>query len=201
MDRDTEHTRRRPSGAAVMRTDLTTALFKALFEEWAEFGYAAISLERVALRAGAGKAAIYRRWAAKPEFASQALQTVGVTLADFDDHGSLREDLTAYLLVTRRVLRHRLVRRILLDLQAERMRSGDLSDMLDRLSSERRRLGKQLLDRAVERGELSADMNKELALDWIPGPLYKRMMVRNKRVSLSDIQQQVAALVVTLQAL
>lgn len=38
----------KPSGAAVIRPELTRALFRALFEEWAQTGYAAINLERVA---------------------------------------------------------------------------------------------------------------------------------------------------------
>ncbi|RYZ59046.1 MAG: TetR/AcrR family transcriptional regulator, partial [Proteobacteria bacterium] len=57
--------RRAPSGAAVMQPAVTDALTRELFGEWAERGYAAISLERVALRAGVGKAALYRRWPSK----------------------------------------------------------------------------------------------------------------------------------------
>ncbi|WP_439570025.1 TetR family transcriptional regulator [Roseovarius mucosus] len=61
-NRSVVKSRRKPSGAAVQRADLTDALYRAFFEEWAERGFAAISLERVAARAGAGKAAIYRRF-------------------------------------------------------------------------------------------------------------------------------------------
>ena len=39
---------------------LTKALYRAFFREWAEHGFAVLSLERVAARAGAGKDAIYR---------------------------------------------------------------------------------------------------------------------------------------------
>lgn len=52
-----------------MRPDLTAALRRALVEEWSRVGYTGISLERVALRAGAGKAAIDRRWPSKRAFA------------------------------------------------------------------------------------------------------------------------------------
>lgn len=192
--------RRKPSGAAVMRTDLTAALYRALFEEWAEHGYAAISLERVASRAGAGKAAIYRRWSAKRDFAEEAIQAIGIKLADFTDHGSLKADLKAYLLVTRRVFRHRLIRRILPDMQAERVRSGDLSDMLNRLSESRRRLGKILLERAIARGELSEGMDMEVALDLFPSVLYMQMIVMGKRVPRTDLERQIEILVVALKA-
>ena len=52
-----EKSKRRPSGAALMRDEVTNSLLRAFLEEWAVHGYAALSLERVAARAGAGKAA------------------------------------------------------------------------------------------------------------------------------------------------
>ncbi len=192
--------RRKPSGAAVIRPDLTTALFRALFEEWAQTGYTGISLERVAARAGAGKAAIYRRWPSKLIFASAAIETVGFRLSDFRDHGSLADDLTAYLLTTRRTLRHRLVRRILPDLIAERSCSRELAPILDRVAALRRREGEQMLDRAIGRGELRTDLDRELALDLIPSPLYWRMIVREKPATRQDVERQVTALIAALRS-
>jgi AcrR family transcriptional regulator len=191
---------RAPSGAAVLRSDLTEALFQALFEEWANTGYAAISLERVAERAGAGKAAIYRRWPSKRDFASEAIETVGLSLSEFPDHGSLLADITAFLVATRRILRHRLARRILPDLFAERMRSGDLAPVLERLTTARRHRGESLIDRAIARGDLRADLDRELAMDLIPAALYWRLINRGKPVTRADLQRQAAALLAALQA-
>ncbi len=190
----------KPSGAAVFRADLTDALFRAFFEEWAEKGYAAISLERVAARAGAGKAAIYRRWHSKQEFALEAIEKAGVTLADLSDNGSLAADITAYLMMTRKVLRHPLVRRIVPDLVAERMRSTEISVVLERLSAARRNLGHEMIERAIARGEVNETIDRELAFDFIPSPLYWRAIVRGKRVSEADIRKQVIALSAALKA-
>ncbi len=195
-----EKKRRMPSGAAVIRLDLTAALYRALFEEWAVTGYTGISLERVASRAGAGKAAIYRRWRSKIAFASEAIQTIGPGLTDFSDHGSLSADLTAYLLTSRRVLRHRLVRRILPDLIAERSCVRELAPLLDKLAAVRRQEGEAMLDRAIARGELRGSLDRELALDLIPAPLYWRMIVRDKSATRQDIDRQVTALVAGLRA-
>lgn len=195
-----ERRRRKPSGAAVIRADLTESLYRALFEEWAQTGYAAISLERVAARAGAGKAAIYRRWSSKRDFAADAIASVGVGLGEFSDHGSLEADILAYLTKTRRALRHPLVRRIVPDLAAERIRSGDLAAVLDRLAAARRGLGEALLERAIARGELPAGVDKALALDFIPAPLYWRMVVRGRPVGAADLARQATALVAALKA-
>ena len=110
---------RRPSGAAVMQSDVTVALTRAFFKEWARVGYAALSLERVAKNAGAGKAALYRRWSSKVAMASDLLSKVGLTLFELPDTGSLEADLLAFLFSLRRVLRHRIIQRVTLDLLAE----------------------------------------------------------------------------------
>lgn len=191
---------RMPSGAAVLRSDLTDALFRALFEEWAATGYAAISLERVAVRAGAGKAAIYRRWPSKRDFASEALETVGLGLSAFPDHGSLLGDISAFLVATRRTLRHRLARRILPDLFAERMRSGDLAPVLERLTAARRQRGMELLDRAIARGDLREELDRELALDLIPSALYWRLVNLGKPITMAALQRQSVAILAALQA-
>lgn len=192
--------RRPPSGAAVMRADLTAALHRALFEEWARVGYTGISLERVALQAGAGKAAIYRRWPSKLAFAEDALGGIAIGLTDFNDHGSLAADLTAFLLTMRRALRHRLVRRILPDVLAERVCTRELAPVIDRLAARRREEGGRMLDRAISRGELRADIDRELALDLIPAPLYWRMIVRERPATRPDVDRQAHALVAALRA-
>ena len=57
--------RRTPAGAAVLREDVTEAIRAAVFEELAAVGYARMSIEGIARRAGVGKTAVYRRWRSK----------------------------------------------------------------------------------------------------------------------------------------
>ncbi|QEE43210.1 TetR family transcriptional regulator (plasmid) [Rhizobium sp. WL3] len=186
--------RRKPSGAALIRPELTTMLFRALFEEWAITGFAAVSLERVAARAGAGKAAIYRRWQSKLEFACEAIESVEVMRLGATDRGSLRADIREYLRATRAVLRHPLVRRIIPDLVAERLRSDELSSMLDGIAQARRQFGHRLLDRAIARKELRPDLERELALDLLFSPLYSRMIVLGKNFTKADLDKLEIAL-------
>ena len=168
---------RRPAGAAVMRADVTDALVGALFQEWAAAGYGALSLERVARRAGVGKAALYRRWPSKAAMASEALTTIGLDITDFPDTGSLRGDLRAALMSIRRVLRHPLIRRILLDLHAEMARSPNLESAIQPLQAARRARAVLLVERAVERGELIRTVDREIASDLLGALPYWRMAV------------------------
>jgi AcrR family transcriptional regulator len=109
----------RLSGAALKRPQITDALARTFFEEWARVGYSALSLDAVARKAGVGKAALYRRWRSKADMAAdlvRSLSAAAIAAADAGDQGSLEADLYAALLAVRRILRHPLVRRILPDL-------------------------------------------------------------------------------------
>lgn len=192
--------RRKPSGAAVRRPELTTALYRALFEEWAQTGYTGISLERVADRAGAGKAAIYRRWPSKLQFACDAIQSVAFMRLGFADKGTLRADILAYFKATRTVLRHPLVRRIVPDLLAESSRSNELSTLLDGIAEGRRQFGHRLLDRAIARGELHENFDRELALDLLFSAIYGRMILRRKSFTNSDLDRLVSAIDAAIKA-
>jgi AcrR family transcriptional regulator len=187
---------RRPSGAAVMQGDVTDALTRAFFEEWARVGYAALSLERVAKNAGAGKAALYRRWPSKVAMASDLLSKVGLTLFELPDTGSLETDLLAFLLSLRRVLRHRIIQRVVLDLHAEIDREPVLKAAIRPYQDARRKRVMTLIDRAIARGEAPASIDRETVADFMVSSLYWRVVVnggRSDRQHLKKLARMTAA--------
>ena len=201
-NRSDQKSRRAPSGAAVPRAELTEALYRAFFEEWADRGFAALSLERVASRAGAGKAAIYRRFSSRLAFAEAAISSLGLKIAlPESECPTLEEDVLALLLRTRAVLRHPLVRRILPDIHAEAARSAEMRSINDRVGEARRSQAESLLERAVRRGELPDDLNRDLALDLLIAPLYWRMIVRGVTPTRADLAAQSRAITAGLEAL
>lgn len=193
--------KRRPAGAAVQSVELTNALTRALFQEWAEKGYAALSLERVASRAGAGKAAIYRRWSSKREFVADAVSKLAIDITTVDDAGSLEADILLFLQSLRRVLRHPIGKRILPDLIAEGARSEELRPLLESLAKSRRLRGLTLLDRAIARGELSPSLDQELALDLLPSSLYWRMIATRRAVTSVELKRIAHAVSAALHAI
>ena len=198
-NRSAVKSRRKPSGAAVQSAELTDALYRAFFEVWAERGFAAISLERVAARAGAGKAAIYRRFSSHHEFAAAAVSTLGLTIAMPEDHGSLEADVLAFLIRLRAVLRHPMIRRILPDLHAEAARSAPMRDLNTQVARARREQAQVILDRAIERGELDQAIDRDLALDLLPAPLYWRMIVLGVTPTRAQLATEAVAIVAALR--
>jgi AcrR family transcriptional regulator len=174
----------RLSGAAVKRPQITDALARTFFEEWARVGYSALSLDAVARKAGVGKAALYRRWRSKADMASDLVRQLAATaiaLADPGDLGSLEADLYAALLITRRLMRHPLVRRILPDLYVAIPREPALAAAMRPGEMAREKKVKALVDRAIARGELPADVDRRAATDFLIGPLYWRIVVLGER--------------------
>jgi AcrR family transcriptional regulator len=193
---------RQPAGAAVQREDVTRAIRRALLQELAERGYGATSIDAVVRRAGVGKAALYRRWPSKLELVIDTIAGSAVRPQDVPDTGGLREDVLAFLRSGAAILTHPLGRRILPDLLAEAARTPELGRALDAsIGTPRRRLGRRILDAAVARGELPADVDVELAMDLIPGPLYWRTSVRRGELDDAALERLTTALVAGLQAL
>lgn len=174
----------RLSGAAVKRPQITDALARTFFEEWARVGYAALSLDAVARKAGVGKAALYRRWRSKADMAAdlvKQLSASAIVQADAGDQGSLEADLYAALLAVRRILRHPLVRRIMPDLYTAIPREPALAEAMRPGEMAREKKVKTLVDRAIARGELPADVDRRAATDLLIGPLYWSLVVMGDR--------------------
>jgi AcrR family transcriptional regulator len=198
-NRSVQESRRKPSGAAVQSAELTEALYRAFFAEWAERGFAAISLERVAARAGAGKAAIYRRFTSHHEFAVAAVTALGLTMAMPEDHGNLEADVLSFLTRLRAVLRHPMIRRILPDLHAEAARSASIRALNTQVAKARREQAQIILDRAIARGELDRDVDRDLALDLLPAPLYWRMVVLGTTPTRGQLATEAVAIVAAMK--
>lgn len=171
--------RRAPSGAAVLQPGITAAITDAVLAELVERGYARLSMEGVAKRAGAGKSALYRRWPTKQEMVLAVLAEISVPMADVPDTGTLRGDLRAMAAAVTAWLTEPPFSRIIPDLVAEATRTPELANAIATTIGEpRRALTRPKLERAMARGELPADTDLEMAQDLMAALIYWRMVVR-----------------------
>jgi AcrR family transcriptional regulator len=171
---------RKPTGAAVLQPGITAAITEAVLDELAENGYARLSMEAVAKRAGVGKSALYRRWASKQEMALVVLAEFSVVQAEFPDTGALAGDIRQSLRALTQWLSHPRFAKILPDLVAEMARNPELSALVEGMIGQPRRdRGRVVLERAIGRGELDPDTDLDLALDLLAAPIYWRLIVRD----------------------
>jgi AcrR family transcriptional regulator len=73
------------------------AITAAVVDVLARSGFGSFTMDEVALTAGVGKAAIYRRWAGKTDLLVSYIEGSIADTLDVSDTGSLRNDLVALL--------------------------------------------------------------------------------------------------------
>ena len=171
---------RKPAGAAVLRPDKTDAIVAAFYEELAESGHERLTMDRVAARAGVGKAALYRRWPSKERMLADLVTSLDGGGQFQQDHGSLRGDLIAYLGEGAKVLADPLVQRVMPYLITQARSAPDLVEAFRRLPGPTREDGRTILRRAIDRGELPPSTDVELALDLATSPLLVHAIFRGQ---------------------
>jgi AcrR family transcriptional regulator len=188
--------RRTPTGAAVLRQDLTDSIVEAVLDELAAKGYQSLSMDAVARRAGVGKSALYRRWPSKLEMTVSTLAALGVPMASIPDTGSFRGDLRAVLDAVLDWLGDPRIGPIFTDLLGVARTNASLArGLTDDIAAPRRALGNEVLDRAVARGEVPPDIDRELALDVFAAPIFWRLHARREPVTPEYLDQVVDLMV------
>ena len=133
-------------------------------------------MDELADVAGVSKATIYRWWPSKETLALDVLLTEWRTERPRST-GSLRGDLLALLRPWVRVVAKRPYGRMIASLIAEAQCNPGFGRLWrERFVAVRREPGHLAFARAIQRGEIAADTDIELALDLLYGPLYHRML-------------------------
>jgi AcrR family transcriptional regulator len=154
------------------------AILKATLELIAEDGAFEFRTEDVAARAGVGKGAIYRRYRSKDELVTAAIAAVVSEEIAVPDTGSTREDLLLLMREAVELYRRSLPRRLMPNLIGAIARKPELAQAVrDGFLARRREALSEVLRRGVERGDLGRDLDVELALDVLGGPLFYRLLV------------------------
>jgi AcrR family transcriptional regulator len=150
---DAPATPRRPGATRRRGAALEEAILRAAGDELVEVGYARLTMDRVAKRAGTNKNAIYRRWPNRAALGIAAYRLLVNTDWQIPDTGELRGDVLELLRSANRqwsTPRGDIVRRLF----AEASNDPDLmAQMREGALDAGSNLWLQILGRAVARGE------------------------------------------------
>lgn len=167
-------------------------ILAAVLDEVAERGYAAMTIEGIAERAGAGKSTVYRHWDGTASLLIDALGTVRPEVPEIDS-GDLRTDLVV------------IVRALAVALSAERSRylpvlveaaerDPELAALTHDWVQARRRPIVRALEAAVARGDLPEDADVGAIADVVGGPLMMRRLVTRQPLTEAFAEAVVDAL-------
>ncbi len=154
----------------------------AALAAFAEQGYAGLSIEDVAVRAGVNKTTVYRRWPTKADLVGAALFALRDEDPEPPDSGDLRKDLLE-------ILRHRATqmvtphRRAIMHALLVGNAEPDLQTLIQRLRRERPAIPPLVIERAIRRGELPKGSDPELIAAALLGPLHSRAYWKREPIS------------------
>jgi AcrR family transcriptional regulator len=172
---ETLEQRRRPGRPRPAAAD--GAIIQATLELLLDAGYRGLTMEQVRARSGVGKATLYRRYGSKQELVTAVVRHLNQDIP-VPDTGTVRDDILAVvgsvLAAAARVGAATFMPRML----AESAGDPEMHAIFyENLVAPRRAVMAEVLRRGIERGELRADLDVELAIDVLTGPWIYRLLI------------------------
>ena len=139
-------------------------ILDAALEVLAETGYDGMTIDMVAARAKAGKATVYRRWASKGELVIEAVACMkqnDISAEKLPDTGTLRGDLIA-MVKPRTIEDAQQKLRVMAGVMSLLGQSPELAEAArEAIVEPRMAVNRMFLRRAIDRGEISPDVDIE----------------------------------------
>lgn len=157
----------------------------AALQEYAARGAAGFSLNGVARRARVGKSSIYLRWPDKDSLLLTSIDTRSRRIEGVDT-GSLRGDLCSLAESLLRYLTEP-VGRVTMRIAVDAAGAVQPSRVVDDLTERYREAAREVLQRAVDRGEIREEVPASLLVETLYGALVVRVLnLPPERRALSD---------------
>jgi AcrR family transcriptional regulator len=156
-----------------------------------EVGVERTTIDEIANRSGVAKTTIYRHFASKQALVVEAVHACTFIIPAVTDSGSLRDDLISCFSGTTKASYDGRLGDMMLSLMDAAQRDPELGRLVRAQAEQRRRFATSVIQRAVERGDLDSDVDVDLLVTMLSGPLVYTKLVRRQRVT----EELVAAVV------
>ncbi|WP_369199424.1 TetR/AcrR family transcriptional regulator [Streptomyces sp. PU-14G] len=174
------HTPATPRRRGAARTE---ELLQVTLDLAVEVGYAGLSIEAVARRAGVGKHTIYRRWSSMAELLLDALSRAWTSDLDYRDTGDVRADLREQFLRSAPALSSPPIGPVYRAVIAEAQSDATLRATLhERFLVTVEQSTLERITRAQHTGELVDGVDLEFAAEVLCGTLYYRALLSTRPV-------------------
>jgi AcrR family transcriptional regulator len=165
------------------------AILAAAFNELIDSGYAALSVEAVASRAGVNKTTVYRRWPTLDDLLVDALTAWSLEALPDPDTGSIETDLLALGRELAEVLNGGVGRQVAALVLTAGLRSAQLREATRRYFDQQALRATPTVTAAIERGELPANTDADALLTTFRAPLFYRMVTTGDPIDEDLITQ------------
>jgi AcrR family transcriptional regulator len=171
------------------------AILAAVVELLPKHGLDGLSIEAVAARAGVGKTTIYRHWDTKNDLVVEALRQLSPA-GPPPDTGSLAGDLESVVDLQRRRLEASTLPRVMPRILSEASEDPELHAEIVRTAVlPIRAVLEEFVERAVRRGELREDVDRETLMDVLHSvPVYLLLMNGGDIGALAGVPTRLVAM-------
>ena len=159
------------------------AVLAATLSELTETGYAAMTIENVAQRAGVHKTTVYRRWPSRERLVADAVTELAGTRVPFPDSDDIGADLRTLARSLVRFLGSPLGQAVTAVMQSDAGRIPEVADAQRRRFEERYRQAGPVIARAIARGELPPDTDPAEVVRNVLAPIYLRVLVSGEPIT------------------
>lgn len=168
---------------------MRSAVLRAALVELAASGYAAVSIEGVAERAGVHKTTVYRRWHNRENLLLEAMLERWREQVPIPDTGSLHSDLLAYAKAIVTGLRDP-------EIEASVRAVASIGDPDSPIAKASRSfwaarfdLAGEIVDRAVARKEIPPRVDSRVVVEAIVAPIYFRLLLSRGRFGRRSLER------------
>jgi AcrR family transcriptional regulator len=169
------------------------AVLHAADDLLAERGFAGLTIEGIAARAGVAKQTIYRWWPSKVDVLLDTLIEDSQENLAVPDTGSAVEDTRRYLRALAKFITEDPAGKVLLALIGEAQHDAEMAQVFHtRYLDPQREAERAMLARGVASGELTGALDLDRTLDALLGPLFYRAMLTGGPISATVTDQLVS---------
>jgi AcrR family transcriptional regulator len=159
------------------------AVLEAADDLLVERGFAGVTIEGIAAKAGVAKQTIYRWWGSKTDILFDALIQDAAEFFTVPDTGDLGADLRARLRQLATFLTRTDAGAVVRALAGQAQHEPAVAARFEaEFMTSQRDLDRQPFLHAIERGELLPAGDIELAIDQLAGPVYYRVLITRQSV-------------------
>lgn len=153
------------------------AILSAAYDLLLESGFGSVTIEKIAEKAGVSKATIYKWWSNKAAVVMDAFFDAAVVRLPVPDTGSTMDDIIIQVNNLANFLTSR-EGKVINEIIAEGQSDQKLAETYRTVYFKPRRLdSRYILERGISRGELKEDLDIELVMDLVFGPLFYRLLI------------------------
>jgi AcrR family transcriptional regulator len=177
------HRSKHPGNRYGRSEEARQAVLEAADNLLAELGFAAVTIEGIAARAGVGKQTIYRWWSSKTDVLLDAFLGDAIQHLIPQDSGDLGRDLRAHLRNLAEFLTKSDAGAVFRALVGQAQHDAKMAARFRKdYLGQQREVDRAPIRRAIERGELDPDTDVDLAVNQLVGPIYYRVLVTGEAV-------------------